>query len=622
MTKTAAFFLLSLFAFTACSGESRRDNNPNPPPKKPPNGTEVCGNGAINGTEPCDGSAFSLSRDCALLNLGTGQLGCNATCQLDLSTCSFRDYCTANNLYANMQCDNCELLGGPADPECNTACAADGVCGDRFDELTGQWTCRRRGLIDPDCGTCGNQIIEGAELCDGPTFKPGSNRCEDWGYEEGTLGCSNCLPTFAECRAASCGDGAVEGPERCEAGMLGSATCEAAGFAGGMLTCTSTCGFSYAGCVAPGCGNNIVETTLQEECESQNLGGATCETLGYAGGTISCNAGCRLETSACIFPGCNNGLIEAPQEECETGNLNGGTCQNQGFAGGTLACSSSSCTFDTSGCVAAGCGNNIIEEPTEQCESGNLNNLTCQSLGFLQGNLGCDGNCRYDTSGCVAAGCGNSIIEAPAEECEGSNLNGQTCQTQGFLDGTLSCTSCQYDTTTCEGRPCGDGVSRGLESCDGGDFTSSNDCNMYGLGFANMTCTADCRLDFNDCGSSTDFCLTNSFYGDGVCDDCVAYGGTLDSDCTGGCGSNGTCVSYYDGPIGSYTCLRAMGANDPDCGCGNGQVSPTIAGGLIPELCDGSGFFTGAAACTDWRFSGGTLSCGPDCLPNFSNCTP
>ncbi len=40
-------------------------------------------------------------------------------------------------------------------------------------------------------------------------------------------------------------------------------------------------------------------TTFSEQCDGKNLGGTTCESLGYAGGVISCGADCRLDTSGC-----------------------------------------------------------------------------------------------------------------------------------------------------------------------------------------------------------------------------------------------------------------------------------------------------------------------------------
>lgn len=48
--------------------------------------------------------------------------------------------------------------------------------------------------------------------------------------------------------------------------------------------------------------------------------------------------------------GCGNGFLEAG-EQCDAENLNGATCVTQGFPYGTLQCAAS-CTFDTSGCLA------------------------------------------------------------------------------------------------------------------------------------------------------------------------------------------------------------------------------------------------------------------------------
>jgi hypothetical protein len=40
-------------------------------------------------------------------------------------------------------------------------------------------------------------------------------------------------------------------------------------------------------------------TTLEEECDGADLGGATCESLGYAGGTLRCGDWCGLDASGC-----------------------------------------------------------------------------------------------------------------------------------------------------------------------------------------------------------------------------------------------------------------------------------------------------------------------------------
>lgn len=620
LTASGLAILLWGLAPLGC-GESKRDTgnpNPNPNPKPP---VLVCGNGILNGLEACDGTAFAQSRSCSDYGLGTGQVSCSPSCGLVFGTCAFTDYCTANNLYSNGLCDNCELLGGVADPECMTKCGADGMCGDRFDPLTGNWTCRRRGMIDPDCGTCGNSIIEGNELCDGPTFKPGGSRCEDFGYEDGALSCNNCLPVFTSCRASLCGDGMIEGMETCEGSNFNGQSCEGAGFAGGMLTCTATCGVSRAACVAPGCGNNIVEAGRGETCEAGNLSGASCQSLGFAAGDLACDSSCRHDTSDCVSPGCGNGLIEAPIEQCEGTNLNGATCMSQGFLTGTLACSPSSCTFDTAGCVAPGCGNQIIEGPTEQCEGANLAGATCQTRGFIAGTLSCNSSCRYDESACVAGGCGNGIIETPNEQCEGSNLNGATCQSQGFNGGTLSCNACRFDTTACTGSAaCGNNQVEGLEACDMTAQPFPTSCSSWGLGAGIVRCNSSCRLDFSSC-SGGDFCQDRGLYNNGLCDPCQLLGGTPDPDCDS-CISDGQCVSYIDQIFANYSCVTATGAQDPDCGCGNGTLHPDAPDGTILEICDGTQFQAGFDTCVAWGYSGGNLSCDSQCLPFFMGCVP
>jgi hypothetical protein len=49
-------------------------------------------------------------------------------------------------------------------------------------------------------------------------------------------------------------------------------------------------------------------------------------------------------------PDCGNGMVD-PNEQCDFGDLGGETCETQGFAYGTLACSAG-CVFDTSGCTS------------------------------------------------------------------------------------------------------------------------------------------------------------------------------------------------------------------------------------------------------------------------------
>lgn len=59
-----------------------------------------------------------------------------------------------------------------------------------------------------------------------------------------------------------------------------------------------------------GCGNGIQEGS--EQCDGSDLGGATCVSLGYAGGTLSCQADCTFNTSACTSGGGGGGYVPPP----------------------------------------------------------------------------------------------------------------------------------------------------------------------------------------------------------------------------------------------------------------------------------------------------------------------
>ncbi|MGB9609037.1 MAG: dockerin type I repeat-containing protein, partial [Minisyncoccia bacterium] len=52
--------------------------------------------------------------------------------------------------------------------------------------------------------------------------------------------------------------------------------------------------------VNPFCGDNILE--FGEQCDGSDLGGQTCLSLGYGGGTLVCNSSCIFDTSGCTPP--------------------------------------------------------------------------------------------------------------------------------------------------------------------------------------------------------------------------------------------------------------------------------------------------------------------------------
>ncbi len=102
-----------------------------------------------------------------------------------------------------------------------------------------------------------------------------------------------------------------------------------------------------------------------------------------------------------------------------------------------------------SGDKKAVCGNNIVEEG-EACDGTDLNNMTCQSLGYTGGTLACTDNCEFDESGCIDDElCGNGEID-PGEDCDGDDLGGETCEGLGFDGGELTCSAtCRFNTSGC-----------------------------------------------------------------------------------------------------------------------------------------------------------------------------
>jgi hypothetical protein len=124
--------------------------------------------------------------------------------------------------------------------------------------------------------------------------------------------------------------------------------------------------------VGPVCGNDVAESNIIYEIDHGAL---------YRGG------------------------IGEFSEECDGNDLNGASCSSEGFSTGELSCDNT-CHFDTSQCT--NCGNNNVDQG-ESCDGNKykigdqiitLNNPTCQAYGFSGGgNVQCN-SCVTDTSQC------------------------------------------------------------------------------------------------------------------------------------------------------------------------------------------------------------------------------
>ena len=94
-----------------------------------------------------------------------------------------------------------------------------------------------------------------------------------------------------------CGNGAIDGKEACDGDALNDATCESLGFASGDLSCADDCTFDTSACDS--CGNAVIDAG--EDCEGEDLGKATCSSIGmgFTGGVLACDASCGFDTTGC-----------------------------------------------------------------------------------------------------------------------------------------------------------------------------------------------------------------------------------------------------------------------------------------------------------------------------------
>jgi hypothetical protein len=99
------------------------------------------------------------------------------------------------------------------------------------------------------------------------------------------------------------------------------------------------------------CGNSQLD--LSEECDDQEFGQATCETvLPSSSGVLNCNADCTIDTTGCeISQVCGDGVI-GEEEECDLTDFGVLVCADMGnFDGGELTCNES-CIISTSQCIS------------------------------------------------------------------------------------------------------------------------------------------------------------------------------------------------------------------------------------------------------------------------------
>jgi len=213
------------------------------------------------------------------------------------------------------------------------------------------------------------------------------------------------------------------------------------------------------------CGNGTRDPG--EQCDGADLGGETCVSRGFPGGALACHADCTFDTSGCTSAPCGDGLVAAG-EVCDPGgiagsppNLGGKTCQSLGFpAGGSLTCLPDCTAVVTSPhcslSVALRCRTADDCPAAESCVAGCVQ---CGN-GFVDIDEECDegaanGNAPdHCRASCRLPSCGDTIVDS-----------GETCDRGGarWLGGTSSGASC------CTQADCPGG------ECSGGDCSANRD---------------------------------------------------------------------------------------------------------------------------------------------------
>ncbi|MBU1537319.1 hypothetical protein KKF84_18535, partial [Myxococcota bacterium] len=403
----------------------------------------------------------------------------------------------------------------------------------------------------------------------------------------------------------SCGDGVIDVGEECDGINLGGDTCASLGYHGGTLACDDQCNLILTECEAAGqCGDDIIQTQFGETCEP-GISTENCNELGHGSGEATCDANCHWDLTNCSgAASCGDGVVEGI-EECEAEDMNGQTCLTLGYYGGTLACTPQ-CIFNTSSCEGYGwCGDNDVQaNHDEECDLEDFAGETCETLGYYGGTLACNNLCLLDVTNCEGYGwCGDGEMqEADGEECDDTDFGAATCADFGGYRGTLQCTEeCLADNSGCE--RCGDGILQGGdgETCDGTDF-GGDTCESLGYYGGELGC------DPFTCQRKIDMCAEVGRCGDGVIQG--GYSETCDGTEFGGDSCLGR--GFYGGTLSCSTaCETDASACEGSCGDGIAQTTH--------ESCDGTDL-AGETCLSLGYGAGGELECDLMCNWAVSGC--
>jgi len=344
---------------------------------------------------------------------------------------------------------------------------------------------------------CGDGKVEAPETCDDNNGKPGDgcdgNCTVEAGWKCPTEG-EDCekLPT----KPAECGNGEIESGESCDLGKDSAGNSLNVDSAGCSASCKVITGWTCPGpgqaCTKdPFCGDNIVSTTLGEQCDD-----------GTNDGAHGCDVDCKRITGwkcpptggACVVDlYCGNGTVEAG-EQCDDHNFkNYDGCDSTCFKESGWACPT------TGGACERICGNGKLD-PGETCDdsntfsddgcSGTCSGSNCPAVCTVEPNYTCTTagqSCIY-TPPPPPAQCGNGKIEG-AELCDDGNVIGADgCSSVCAIETGWKCNAAN---TPCVAKQCGDGILAGNELCDDGIVNTTSGCTPSCTIAPNATCPSN-----------------------------------------------------------------------------------------------------------------------------------
>ena len=246
----------------------------------------------------------------------------------------------------------------------------------------------------------------------------------------------------------SCGDGRIEGDEACDGENLGAATCQSLGFDAGELACTHECTYDDSDCEIV-VGPDPTSCTSDEECES-----GQCYVAPFIGGVCGeCNedADCAESTGGGCTP---PNPVDATPPTCNLGEVGAG-CQTSAVCQEGLVCADALALrglveITTCGeCVNdADCNEGLICAPIV-----NLAKLSGVNTCTTPSTLAQDSYCELDGSGdaaCITGVCSAADIMGIAQ----MGVCGECHDDADCGAGTCNAAVFDVDTTTLIGSTC------------------------------------------------------------------------------------------------------------------------------------------------------------------------